>query len=250
MHWIDEGVVLSVRPHGEGHAVAHIMTREHGRHLGLVRGGMGRKWRPVLQSGNGVSAVWNARLESHLGTFVLDLTIERAGRWLHHPAPLQALNTLTSHLHLLAEREPHAELYEQFVLLLDALDTPLASAMFVRFESMLLQDLGFGLDLGNCAVTGEAEDLTHVSPRTGRAVGRGAAAPYIEKLLRLPEFLNASQIVSPPGKDDIMDGAQLTGFFLERHVYAPRGLQMPQARAAFFSAFSSEKAETSLLKSG
>ncbi len=233
MQWQDEGIVLSLRPHGEGHAVAELLTREHGRHLGLVRGGSSRRLRPMMQPGNSFVATWNARLESHLGNFTLDLLMERAGRWLHHAASLHALNTLASHLHLLAEREPHPELYGRLCHLLDVLDGNDSGAIFVRFEMLLLQELGFGIDLSCCAVSGETENLTHVSPRSGRAVGRIAAAPYEDRLLRLPEFLNESDTVAA-GLEDIINGARLTGFFLEQHVYAPRGLQMPQARTSFF----------------
>lgn len=233
MHWQDEGVLLSLRAHGEGHAVAEILTRDHGRHLGLVRGGISRRMRPVLQPGNGFSAVWTARLESHLGAFTLDLMNERAGCWLHSAAPLQALSTLVSHLHLLAEREPHPELYDPLLPLLNALDDPAeAAAGVVRFELALLQALGFGLDLRSCAATGATGNLTHVSPRTGRAVGQEAAALYAARLLRLPKFL--SEQAEAPSLQELADGARLTGFFLAEHLYAPRGQQMPQARERFF----------------
>jgi DNA repair protein RecO (recombination protein O) len=251
MQWTDEGILLSMRAHGEGHAVAEILTRAHGRHLGLVRGGSSRRMRPILQPGNSLSLTWTARLESHLGSFTLDLLVERAGRWLHHAAPLHAVSTLGSHLHLLAEREQHIELYDHLVALLNILGDPqIAAAHFVRFEMDLLQDLGFGLDLSSCAATGDTDNLTHVSPRTGRAVGEATAAPYKERLLRLPEFLSSSEITSAPSEEDVADGARLTGYFLERHVYAPRELQLPQARAAFFRALGAGGAETRRRKSG
>ena len=206
MRWSDEGILLSMRAHGEGHAVAEILTRAHGRHLGLVRGGSSRRMRPFLQPGNSVSITWTARLESHLGNFTLELLAERAGRWLHHAASLHAMSTLNSHLHLLAERESHTELYDHLVALLGVLDDPeRAAAHFVHFEMDLLQDLGFGLDLSSCAATGETDNLTHVSPRTGRAVGKVAAAPYEERLLRLPEFLVSKEIAVAPSRGDIAD---------------------------------------------
>jgi DNA repair protein RecO (recombination protein O) len=247
MHWTDEGALLSLRPHGEGHAVAEMLTRAHGRHLGLARGGGSRKMRPMLQPGNSFQLTWNARLESHLGSFTLDLSTERAGRWLHHAAPLHAMSALGSHLHLLAEREPHPGLYDHFIALLDALDGEHASAQFVRFEMDLLQELGFGLDLSSCAATGDTDNLNYVSPRSGRAVGREAAKPYKDRLLRLPAFLSSD---AAPLEEEIADGERLTGFFLEQHVYAPRDLQLPQARSAFFRAAAAKNAPERRRKSG
>jgi DNA repair protein RecO (recombination protein O) len=155
---------------------------------------------------------------------------------------LHALGTLASHLHLLAEREPHVELYDHLVALLNMLGADGQGALFVRFEMDLLQDLGFGLDLSSCAATGETDNLTHVSPRTGRAVGKIAATPYADRLLRLPEFLNGGDMSAAPSEEDIADGARLTGYFLEQHVYAPRDLKLPQARAAFFKAIKLSRA--------
>lgn len=239
MHWADEGIVISAKPHGEAHAVAEMMTREHGRHVGLVRGGHGRKMRPLLQPGNSLAVVWRGRLESHLGTFTVELTHARAALWLHSAAPLQGMAVLSAHLHLLAEREPHPELYEALTVLLDALDHPhLAGALLIRFELALLQTLGFGLDLASCAATGASEDLTHVSPRSGRAVARAAAIPYKERLLRLPSFLLKGTLSAEPALQDIADGARLTGYFFGHHVYEPRGLEAPAARDAFFKTVS------------
>ncbi|MES2905576.1 MAG: DNA repair protein RecO [Pseudomonadota bacterium] len=233
MQWQDEGVLLNLRAHGEGHAVAEILTQAHGRHLGLVRGGLSRRMRPSLQSGNSFNVTWNARLESHLGNYTLDLATERAGGWLYSSSSLQALSTLTSHLHLLAEREPHPELYEPLLKLLDVIDDPKKSAAAViQYELTLLQALGFGLDLERCAATGETENLTHVSPRTGRAVGQQAAAPYADRLFRLPDFLRSGEDMAI--QPDIADGARLTGYFLLEHLYAPRGLFLPEARTSFF----------------
>lgn len=234
MQWQDEGVLLNLRAHGEGHAVAEIITRKHGRHLGLVRGGLGRRMRPVLQAGNSLSVNWNARLESHLGNFTLDLLTERTGQWLHIAAPLHGISTLASHLHLLAEREPHPDIYDALVMLLSRLDDPSqAKPLFIRFEMLLLHELGFGLDLSQCAVSGTDENLTYVSPRTGRAVGEQAAAPYKEKLLQLPAFLlHEENIELSP--QHILEGAKLTGYFLEQHLYAARNLLLPEARARFF----------------
>ena len=235
MQWQDDGVILSLRSHGEGHAVAEILTREHGRHLGLVRGGLSRKQRPLLQPGNSVSASWSARLEQHLGNYTLELVVERAGGWLHEAAPLQALSTVSAHLHHLAEREQHPGLYEALTHLFDHLDgSDAAKALFILFELRLLQEFGFGLDLDHCAVTGVTTLLTAVSPKTGRAVCAQEATPYLDRLLPLPAFLTNDAHSTLLNGAEIRKGAFLTGYFLERHLYTPRGEVLPDARARFF----------------
>ncbi len=235
MQWQDHGLILSLRSHGEGHAVAELLTRDHGRHLGLVRGGLSRKQRPLLQPGNTVAASWSARLEQHLGTYSLELMTERAGGWLHEAAPLHALATLSAHLHHLAEREQHPGLYEASTQLLDNLNgSDDAKALFILFELRLLQEFGFGLDLDHCAVTGVSDNLTAVSPKTGRAVCADEAAPFIDKLLPLPAFLASRDHDALLNAQEIRKGAFLTGYFLERHLYAPRGEALPDARTRFF----------------
>ncbi len=230
MQWSDEAVILSARPHGETAAVAELFTRAHGRHLGLVHGGRSRKLRPVLQTGNHVDATWKARLSEHLGHMSLELRHGYAADAMNDPPALAALTSLCALARLLPERDPHPNLFEVTLFVLGFLDdASVWPALVVRWEMALLDELGFGLDLSRCAATGTTEDLTYVSPRTGRAVSRAAAEPYKERLLALPQFLLASR-EGPVTGQDIEAGFALTGHFLEARVLAPRGDTMPEVR--------------------
>lgn len=228
MEWRDEGIILSVRPHGETSAIAEAFTQEHGRVAGLVRGGRSRRLRPVLQPGNMVAITWRARLEDHLGNFVLEPLKLRAGLIIENALRLKGLLSLTSLAQVLPEREPHQKLFEAFNLVLETIDDDhVWPAMMVRWEMGLLKELGFGLDLSKCAATGANEQLVYVSPRTGKAVSAEAGLPYHEKLFGLPGFLRGESFAP---NEDVMAGLKLTGFFLERHVYGPRNVPLPQAR--------------------
>jgi DNA repair protein RecO (recombination protein O) len=230
MEWKDEGIVLTVKRHGETSAIAEILTATRGRSLGLVRGGRSRQMRPVLQPGNIVLATWRARLEEHLGNYTLEPLELKAGLLIGEAMRLAALTTLTAEAQLLPEREPHPRLYDAMRVVLDALDDPGTwPALLVRWELGLLDELGFGLDLARCAATGSTEDLAYVSPKTGRAVSRPAGLVYHDRLLVLPAFLKGSQ-AGTPEQADIVNGLKLTGFFLERHLFEPRGIEAPEAR--------------------
>lgn len=230
MQWSDEGVILSVKPHGETAAVAEIFTRAHGRHLGLVHGGRSRKLRPVLQIGNHVDAVWKARLSEHLGHVAVELRKGYAAQAMEDALPLAGLTSLCTLARLLPERDPHPSLYEVTLFVLGYLDDPdVWPALMVRWELALLDELGFGLDLSACAATGVNDNLIYVSPKTGRAVSAAAGEPYKERLLRLPPFLaKGRQGAATP--EDVLAGLELTGHFLEARVLAPRGDKMPEAR--------------------
>ena len=236
MQWTDEAIVLGVKRHGETSVILELMTPEHGRHLGLVRGGAGTRLRGVLQPGNAVRATWRARLDEHLGHYTVEGLNLRAAGFLTAAAALHGVTHLAALCRLLAEREPHAAVYGALEAILDALDDPRRAApMIARFELNFLAELGFGLDLSCCAATGATDDLVYVSPRSGRAVSRAAGADYRDKLLRLPAFLHAE---SEAGAADLADAFALTGFFLERHAFVPRGLPMPEARGRFVAALS------------
>ena len=218
MDWTDDGIVLSARRHGESAAIVSLLTREHGRHPGLVRGGMGRKMRGVLQPGNMVQAHWRGRLAEHLGSYTCELVHAYAATILDTPLQLAALSAACALAETaLPEREPHTAVYDGLRVVLDALDVEWWPSIYVKWELGLLQELGFGLDLSACAATGEVDDLVFVSPKSGRAVSRHAGAPYKGVLLNLPDFL-----LGGGGAGDlaqVTDGLKLTGFFLERHVY-------------------------------
>jgi DNA repair protein RecO (recombination protein O) len=230
MQWTDEGIILSVKPHGETAAVAEIFTRAHGRHLGLVHGGRSRKLRPVLQTGNHVDATWKARLADHLGHMLVDLRKGYAAQAMEDPLALAGLSSLCALARLLPERDPHPALFEVALFVLGYLDEPeVWPALMVRWELALLDELGFGLDLGACAATGVKEDLVYVSPKSGRAVSAAAGADYKDRLLTLPGFLVKGRQGSAT-LDDVVAGLALTGHFLEARVLIPRSEAMPAAR--------------------
>ncbi|MFZ5673778.1 MAG: DNA repair protein RecO [Pseudomonadota bacterium] len=230
MEWKDEGIILAVKRHGESSAIAELLTAKRGRTLGLVRGGRSRQMRPVLQPGNIVLATWRARLEEHLGNFALEPLELKAGMLIGEAMRLAALTTLTAEAQLLPEREPHPRIYEATRLVLDALeDDGTWPALLVRWEMGLLDELGFGLDLARCAATGGRDNLVYVSPKTGRAVSREAGFAYHDRLLALPAFLKGSE-AGAPNLPDVLAGFKLTGYFLDRHVYGPRGIGAPESR--------------------
>jgi DNA repair protein RecO (recombination protein O) len=235
MQWTDEGIVLGVKRHGEASAILELMTHAHGRHLGLVRGGFGSRLKPVLQVGNSVSATWRARLDEHLGNYTVEGLSLRAANFFAASHAIYGVGHLAALMRLLPERDPHAGLYSVFEEILDRLEDPvLAAPLVVRFELQLLSELGFGLDLTQCASTGARADLIYVSPKSGRAVSRDAGAPYADKMLRLPAFLR--DLDTQPAGGDLADGFALTGFFLARYVLEPRGLSLADERAHFIAA--------------
>jgi DNA repair protein RecO (recombination protein O) len=236
MEWRDEGIILAARPHGESAAIVTLLTREHGSHAGLVRGGAGRRQRGTYQPGNEVSALWRARLADHLGTFTCELTQPRTARLLNDAERLAAVSAACALLQAsLPERLPYPRLFEGLCELLDALEREDWQVRYVLWELSLLAELGFGLDLSACAATGRNDDLVYVSPRTGRAVSASAGAPFAAKLLVLPAFLAAHgrDPAEPPGPvepGDIRDGLTLTGHFLAHHAFAATERGIPPAR--------------------
>ena len=230
MNWTDEGVVLSVRAHGETAALVELLTRGHGRHLGLVHGGRGRRLRPVLQVGNHVHVAWKGRLSEQLGTMTVELERGYAADAMSNAAALAGLSALTTLTRLLPERDPHPSLYEVTLFVLGFLDDPSVwPALMVRWELALLEELGYGLDLTQCAATGGNDDLIYVSPRSGRAVSASAGEPYRDRLLALPGFLRGR----PGGlsnADDLKSGFALTGHFLASRVLGPRDMIRPEVR--------------------
>jgi DNA repair protein RecO (recombination protein O) len=232
MDWRDEGIVIAARRHGESSAIVEVFTAGHGRHAGVVRGGAGRRMTPVLQTGARLSLEWSARLEEHIGTFRVDPMPSRTAAIMGDPAALATLAAMAALLvATLPERDAHPLLYARSLELLQALGAaPDWPARYAAWELALLGELGFGLELDRCALTGRAEDLVWVSPRSGRAVCREAGAPWADRLLPLPGFLRGWD--RPPSLAEVLQGLALTGFFLEARV-AP-GLPreaLPPARA-------------------
>ena len=229
MLWTDEGVLLAVRRHGESGAIVSVFTARHGRHAGLVRGGFGRRARPVYQQGNILHLTWRARLAEQLGALSGELKVPLAARLMADPARLAGLAAACALLETtLPERDPHPDLYATLCAFLEQLAEGggwLES--YVRFELALLAELGFGLDLSRCAVTGTSDDLVYVSPNSGRAVSRSGAGRYADRLLALPAFLLGR---APADAAQLAAGLRLTGAFLRRHLFDASERAMPEAR--------------------
>jgi DNA repair protein RecO (recombination protein O) len=233
MHWSDEALVLGARRHGESAVVLELMTRAHGRHLGLVHGARSKRLSPVLQPGNTVQALWRARLDEHLGVFTVEAGEMRSARLIGSPLALYGVGAMAALLRLVPERDPHPALYDVAAVLADHLADPqVAPALFVRFELALLAELGFGLDLSECAATGARENLAFVSPKSGRAVSGEAGKPYGDRLFALPSFLQGAFAEEPP-RGELRAGFALTEHFLRTRLFEPRGLAVPEERARF-----------------
>ena len=233
MDWRDEGILISARRHGESAAIVEVLTRAHGRHAGVVRGGAGRRMAPILQPGARLAVEWSARLEEHIGTFRVEPVAPVSAALMADGAALATLASLTALVGVtLPERDSHPELYARTLEVVEALGrAPDWPARYAAWELALLAELGFGLDLARCALTGATEDLAWVSPQTGRAASRTAGAPWAERLLALPPFLRDGWD-TPPSAAHSTAAHALTGFFLDARV-AP-GLPretLPAARA-------------------
>lgn len=234
--WEDHGIVLAARRLGEHDLIISLLTENQGRHAGLVKGGAGKRLRALLQPGNFLKALWRGRLDSHLGTYSVEPVHNYAAPALAAPAALAGLNALCAMVETtLPEREPHGAIFRHTLELLAHLGMPGWEAEYVLWEMALLRDMGYGLDLRSCAATGVTEDLAYVSPRSGRAVSRAAAAPYIDKLFVLPAFLHSAEAGCQT--DDIVQGLELTGYFFEAHVFGPHRQKMPASRIRFAERF-------------
>ncbi len=236
MEWTDEALVLGAARHGESSAIVELLTRSHGRHKGLVRGGLSGRMRGVMQPGNRVAVTWRGRLAEHLGTATLELIDANAASVMSEQTRLLALAALCAVASsALPEREAHPEVFLGALPVIellrgDAADLPQVAAALVHWELGVLGALGYGLDLTACAVTGQTGRLVYVSPRTGRAVSREGAGDYAERLLPLPAFIADRAAPDAPG---LIAGFDLTAYFLERDVLVPGRMRLPPARARF-----------------
>ncbi len=231
MRFDTSALVVALRPHGEHGAIVRLMTPDHGLQPAYVRGARGRRMRPVLMAGNQVEASLSARTNSQLAQGTVELVHSR-GPLLGEPLPAAAIDwacALTATA--LPESQPFPRLYDALDGLLAAIEAaPAASgwgAALVRYELLLLAELGFGLDLSACAASGAKEQLVAVSPRSGRAVSAAQAAPYSGRLLPLPLFLLEGGVSEWP---DILDGLTLTGHFLMRDVITDRAEPVGESR--------------------
>lgn len=242
IEWRDEAILLSARKHGENALILSLMTRERGRHGGLVRGGQSRKMKGVLQPGNRIAVDWRARLEDHLGSLTVEPVHGYAGLLLADSGKLSAMTAALALVEAtLPEREPHPDLFDSLDALMIALEGATWAETYVRWEVGLLAELGFGLDLSKCAATGVVDGLCYVSPKTGRAVSAEAGAPYKDRLLPLPSFLTGRGNAGP---NALAEALEMTGYFLNRHVFDHLGKPLPDARMRLLDRFRSGKGES------
>ncbi len=232
MQWEDEALILGGRRFGESGLILDVLTRRRGRRAGLVHGGAGRRKRAQLEAGNTIALSWIGRLEEQLGRFdVAEATQERAARHLESADALAVISAVTGILRTAVNEGDAAgsALFEPTSMLLDTLaQAEVWPALYVRWELGVLSALGFGLDLSACAVSGAVDGLTHVSPRSGRAVQSAQAGEYVDRLFVLPAFLVKASAQVPP--EDIGAGLVLTGHFLERRLYNAINKPPPDAR--------------------
>jgi DNA repair protein RecO (recombination protein O) len=237
MEWRDQGILLSARRHGETSAIIEMFTPSQGRHVGVVRGGTSRKIAPILQPGAQLDVAWRARLEEHIGSFTVEPVRSRAAIAMGDRMTLAGLNAVTGLLSFcLPERQPHEPLYQRTQALLDLLGQHEVWALaYLQWEVKLLEEMGYALELDACAVTGSAEDLRYVSPKSGRAVSQAGAGDWAERLLPLPAVLRGQGNAEDR---EIAQAFRTTGYFLEAHLARDLGDKpLPEARARFVEMF-------------
>ncbi len=233
MEWVDQGIVVSARKHGESSLIVTLLTKEHGRHAGLIKGGSSRRNSGLYEPGNLLSIEWRARLPEHLGSIKGELKKAYSAEALGDAMALTGLSAACAMVDsLLPEREPHGPVYDGLLALLNMLGEPAWPSLYVRWELGLLSELGFGLDLSACAASGSTENLIYVSPKTGRAVSDVAGEAYKDRLLALPPFLlGGSKAV--PDRAHILNGLALTAYFLEESIFRPQAKEIPASRTRF-----------------
>ncbi len=229
MEWRSEGILLSARRHGETAMIIQVFTPDHGRHAGVVRGGASRKTAPILQPGAQLDVTWKARLEEHLGSFAVEPVKSRAAAVMGDRVALAGLNSVCALLsYALPERDPHPDFYAQTLTVFDLLgESEHWPVAYLHWELALLDEMGFGLELETCAVTGSTKDLIYVSPKSGRAVSKMAAGEWADRLLPLPDCLR------DPTADasGLLDGLRVTGYFLKTRLAQGLEAALPEARA-------------------
>lgn len=233
----DQGIILSARAHGEGGAVVHVLSENHGKCGGYVNGAQASsRLRALLQSGNLVRLHWSSRADNQLGRFDLEMEQDIVTAILDDPKALLALQSACGLVDMfLADRENHHSLFHGTCALLEILKTEHWPPVYVTWEMALLKELGYGIDLSKCAVTGVTEGITHISPKSGRAVCADQAAPYKDKLLAIPHFLQGRDLA----EDDIAKGLHMTGYFLVHRLLQQSSYHsLPTARLQLEEGFS------------
>ncbi len=236
MQWQDDAILLGVRPYGENSAIVSLLTYNHGRHKGLVKGAYGKKLRGSMQLGNKLHVIWRSRLEENLGFYSIELINSNAAALMLDAGKLNALISACNIIDAtLPERQINSNIYTNFSSLMLALDHQSWPEIYVKWEISLLAELGFGLNLGSCVVTGMVDDLIYVSPKSACAVSKDAGFPYADKLLLLPKFLLSKSNNNEITSIDIINGLRLSGYFLNRYLFNANDKVMPDARIRLIS---------------
>ena len=237
MNFEDIGIVMSVRRHGESSGILELITKDHGRHLGLVRGYQSKNNKSILQPGSTINFNWRSRLSEHLGVFTFELHTSRSLNLMKNKFAILVLQNLISHLRLLPEREKVPEIYNQTEEVLDrSHENYELVKKFILWELLYLKEIGYGIDMSECAVTKSKIDLRYISPKSGRAVTKEIGLPYKDKLLEIPEFIYDREYTD---RDDLLKGLLLTEFFLKRDVYMPLQLKITSFRASLYKLINS-----------
>jgi DNA repair protein RecO (recombination protein O) len=235
MEWFDQAIVINVKKFNENSAIIHLLSQNYGLYKGMVRNLFSKNSIATFQIGNIVDATWKARLPEHLGNFNLELVKQIIGYVIDDKNKLLILQSICTIIDdCLAERQPEHKLFtmlSDFLEILRKKDNCLKD--YILFEVNFLSELGFGLDLSECAVSGAIDDLSYVSPKTGRAVTKSVGHQYHDKLLKLPKFLINNQ--EDLSDEDMVDGLILAGYFLYKHIYQPKNFLMPESRSKILS---------------
>lgn len=240
--WQDQGIIIHIHPHGEHGGIVSVLTEQHGRHAGFVHGMQSAKNKSHYELGTLVDIEWSSRLSENLGQFKLESKQGFAAYVLDDRQKLKALQSLCAITHLtLPEREPAEGVFQATLAFLESLQTDIWAPAYVYWEVGLLNALGFGIDLTQCAASGVTEDLIYVSPKSARAVSRAGGAPYKERLLPLPGFLVRQGEFND---ESIADGLKMTGYFLQHRVLGMTpNLTLPDVRHRLYQSFLKETLE-------
>ena len=240
MNLTDEGIAIGVKKFSDSTNLMKILTKDNGIYSGLIRIKKNQGNSGVNIPGNTLSVNWRARLSEHLGFFNTELIKSRSSNYLNSSINLEVLNSICSLMDIFPEREECIDLYNLIEELLDNLNnTRLWPFLYIKFELLFIERMGYGLDLSSCAVNGSTDNLNWVSPKTGRAVSALGAKGWEDRLLKLPEFLGQNEIKSV-SKVDLLDSLKLTEFFLIKRVYSQYAKNLSSSRKRMFDYLSDD----------
>ena len=244
MNWTDEGLLLSVNPHGEKSAIIQVLTRTKGLHAGIIQNAFSRKMSSTLQPGSQLHLNWSSRLEEHLGSYKVDLLKTRADIFLGNKLALDVFNSLSSLcISILAERDPMPEFYKITVKFLDQIVNQANwEFLYLDWELQLLTSIGYGLDLKKCVATGTTDNLFYISPKSGKAVCKEKGLKYDKKLLRFPDILKDKKKDNEFSRSELLAGLSITGFFLKKWLtYSFQNKQTMKIRQRLIDTLSNEE---------